>query len=160
VVIFGFRAATHDHAEDPEEPAFVALQRRDNGTIEAQLAPTFAHTGWTVPKNYWVLDYGAEWSFYVRPSEWRPDVKVRTFDYSEAGTLLLDSQNRPGLMLSPVAINCYLSLKTWIVERPNTGKHVAARAWNISLPGVGDRREWPLGDAVISPPERLQSPAP
>jgi hypothetical protein len=149
--VFGLRVSLPTERDDSEQAAFVALKPRPDGGIGASLIPTFVNNGWAVNENYLVIDYSDVWSLHVRAAEWDSRPKVITFGPEQSGWLLLDRDGQFGLIVGDYDNYGYLKLSDWILEQPNTRNHVVAKTWSLSLPGIGEEVDWPLGEPQKRP---------
>ena len=145
-LMFGFRVSLPGERGAPEEPAFVHLRTLSNGGFEAHLVPTFAQFGWVINGNMYVVNHSDAWSIHVCAGEWDGEHKLRSFGTDDSGLLLLDEDGQHGLAVSEPDGCRYLNLSTWLAVPPKGDSYVAARRWNLSLPGIGTAVDWPLGE--------------
>jgi hypothetical protein len=146
-VMFGFRVAVSGERDDPEEPAFVELARRSGDGFDANLIPTRGDLGWCVNGDATVVNHSDAWTIHVDSKDWDPDLRFRSFEFSESGLLLLGKEDQRGLAVGDVGGCLYLNFRTWQAERPPAGgKYISARLWNLSLPAAKNDVDWPLGE--------------
>lgn len=156
-LMFGFRISVPGERGDPEEPAFLHLRPRYNGGFEAHLVPTFAQFGWVINGNMYVVNHTDSWSIHVCARDWDAEHKLRNFGSDDSGLLLLDEDGTVALAVSEAGSCRYLNLSTWLAVPPNANSYIAARRWNLSLPGIGTAAEWPFGETP-STADELASP--
>jgi hypothetical protein len=150
-IVFGFRVSVPLNGKP--EPAFVQLAPLDNGGFAAELVPISSPVPkWIVNRNTAVVSHGDKWSMHVAAQDWDGDLKFRNFAVEDTGLLLLSQGGEPAMAVRS-SIGCsHLSLTSWSVEQPPSGRnYVAARIWRLSLPGAGRDVEWPFGAAGATP---------
>jgi hypothetical protein len=159
-LVFGFCVTTTGYPDDPPELALVVLSPVEGGIVASAVPNRGVGSWWMVNGNTRVIDHGLGYSIHVNAKDWDGDLSQRHFATTDAGLLLLSEGDGLRLAVSiPWAGGCdILNLNTWVLGKPGTSLHMAAKTWRLSLPSVReDDVEWPLLEAPATPDEVIEA---
>jgi len=149
--LLGLRVWLPADRGDPQEAAFVALQRKEGGGLDARWLVARRPGDPHVDGRTRVVNHSTGWSIHVEAKDWNPDF-LMNFALEHAGLLLASEiQEGSGLSLAvaaPYVGACHLlRFDDWTlhpIQPQQQLRYAAAARWRLALPAGGADDHWVL----------------